>query len=636
LRGIRNFDERIIRFDNGLNIVCGPNESGKSTIVDSLLYAVTDDIEDVTSLRKWNTGYSRIDLQYETDTKHNYTVSRIIYPEKKSKLEDSTIVEDPETISRMLQEHFGTINRAIFENSSVVKHNEMEILRKMDSKQIIREQIQVALTGTAERSTEEVMKYLEKNIDSLEKSLRDVLYQKEACEQKMRPYTGIDEEYSRLNEKIAVYQKDLKEYQKKHELYTSRILYKDLMRDIKEIKKRIEQVEDKESYIAALPFEQVAKVETHQKERSRLNEGMEGLVSIIKEREAEKRKMEQDLEKEQKGGITKWLGSLFGRSKKREEKEKKIAALEEILRRDRRDFHEMERAHEDKRAAIKNLNLEIGSYRGKGLAYLDSMKELYQRQIEELLQGHTKEEFKNAASRKQQDADKLRSVMFRTYPDLLEKDLEETHREKRDVEEKIRMLQEEIDRAKIELENIQKKKEEKDRIQRSLNALNAQKMDLETKKGVDELTLETIQSVYADLKNLFIPQLEEKAGRILNQITRGKYQRMSIQREDLDIQVGLPDRTVTVTSLSQGTKDQLHLSLRIALSELLSGGRNLPLLFDESFYTSDEKRLNETFGVLKDIARTTQVILFTHNEDFLQHGNPIILESAEDTLNGAQ
>jgi uncharacterized protein YhaN len=111
---------------------------------------------------------------------------------------------------------------------------------------------------------------------------------------------------------------------------------------------------------------------------------------------------------------------------------------------------------------------------------------------------------------------------------------------------------------------------------------------------------------------------------------------MSIRRVDLDILIGLPDRTVEVTSLSQGTKDQLHLSLRIALSELLSGGRNLPLLFDESFYTSDEKRLNETFAVLKDIARTTQVILFTHNEDFLQHGNPIILESAEDTLNGAQ
>jgi DNA repair exonuclease SbcCD ATPase subunit len=636
LRGIRNFDEKIIRFDNGLNIVCGPNESGKSTIVDSLLYAVTEDIEDVTSLRRWNTDYSRIDLQYETDTRYNYTVSRTVYPEKRSKLEDSTIVEDPETISKTLQEHFGTINRVIFENSSVVKHNEMEILRKMDSKQIIREQIQVALTGAAERSTEDVIKYLEENINGMEKSLREVLYQKEECGQKLRPYTGIDEEYSGLHEKIAVYQGDLKEYQKKHESYTSRILYRDLMRDIQEIKKRIELAEDIESYIAALPFENVAEVETLQKERARINERMEGLVSLIKEREAEKRKLEQGLEKEQKGGITKWLGSLFGRSKKREEKEKKVAALEEILKGYRRDFYEMERENEDTRAAIKNLNQEIGSYRGKGLAYLNSIKDQYQRQIEELLQGHTKEEFINAASRKQQDADKLRSAMFRTYPELLEKDLEETHREKGSVEEKIRMLREEIDRARIELEDIQRKKEEKDRIQRSLNALNAQKIDLETKKEVDEVTLETIQSVYADLKNLFIPRLEEKAGRILNQITRGKYKSMSIRREDLDILIGLPDRTVEVTSLSQGTKDQLHLSLRIALSELLSGGRNLPLLFDESFYTSDEKRLNETFAVLKDIARTTQVILFTHNEDFLQHGNPIILESAEDTLNGAQ
>ena len=632
LRGIRNFDKKIIQFQDGLNIVCGLNESGKSTILDSLLFCITGTAEHVPSLIKWGTEYSRIDLVYKTDTKQIYTLSRVIYPRQKSKLENKTIIENPETIKAVIQQHFGSDDRRVFENSSVVKQNQMEILENTGSKRFMKAQIQFAITG-AERTTEEVLAILQENLEDLKKSAEKIRHNTESCEAKLRLFAVIDEQYSKLTTKLRVYREDLKEHQKKYNIYTDRIHYSALLEDIRETQKAFERIENIEGYINAIPFAEVAEAEALQKELTRTEKGMERLISHIKEKEEDIKRLKTDLSRLEKG-FSKLFMVLFG-SKKKEKIEKGILSLGESLKTYKNDFYEMETAIEDITLRKRCLVNKIGDYSGKSLDYINQIKEEYQKEILMLLNGLQKEELKNSLLQKQKDVDNLRSAIFRVYPDLLNKNDQQIQSEKEDLEHVIEMLQKEIESSRITLKDIEIRKRERDRIQSGLNAVKAQKEELQTKREVDQIVLETLSSTYAELKDLFIPRLEEKAGRILNKITRGKYQSMSIQREDLDIQVGLPDRTVTVTSLSQGTKDQLHLSLRIALSELLSGGRNLPLLFDESFYTSDEKRLNETFGVLKDIARTTQVILFTHNEDFLQHGNPIILESAGDTLNGA-
>ncbi len=615
LKGVRNFHEKTIEFQDGLNIVCGPNESGKTTILDSLLFCITGDPRELNSLIQWKAEHSSINVQYETETTQVYTLTRTLFPEQEAKLENTVIMEDPDAISTMLREHFGSTNKMILENSSVVKHNEMEVLRKMDSKEIVKDQMQVALSGNVERSTEDVIRVLERSIADLDLSLREVEYKRENLERRLNPYTGIDEEYSNLTNKIKVYQDDLEDYQGKYEAYTSRILYGDLTRDIKETCKRLEHIEDIESYSAAIPFGEVAEIETLQMELKRKEEGMESLISLIKEREKE-------LGKYQKGGFFTWVKSLFGKDV---HAEKRISTQEDLLRSYKEDQYKLEREAEEIRARIKELNNQTSSYKGMRPEELNHIKERNQRKVEELLQGLTKEELVNLIYKKQDDADKLRSAIFREHPELLEKDDQQIHHEKGYLEGKVGILEKESEDTQLMLEDVTRRKQEKDRIQGELNRVNAQKEELDTKKAVDQLVLDTIRSVYTDLKDLFIPQLEEKTGQILQKITRGKYSKISIRREDLAIFVEVPDRMLNIALLSQGTKDQLYFSLRIALSELLSGGRNLPLLFDESFYTSDEKRLKETIAVLQEIAQNTQVILFTHNEDFLEYGTPIML-----------
>ena len=625
LKGIRNFDEKTIEFGDGLNIVCGPNESGKSTILDSVLYCITG-MEVVPTLVGWDAEYSCIDLKYKTDTGHVYTLSRTLYPDKKSRLENTTIVENPESISAIIEDHFGSSDRVVLENSSFVRHNEMEILRKMDSKEVIKRQMQLALTGTAQRTTEEVIKILEDSIEDVKVSVEKLEYAQEDIQWRMKPYTTVEDEYSKLATRLEVYKGDLEGYQTKYDVYTTRLDYETLFRDIEETQKKLEHIEDIEGYIAAIPFDEVEEIEGLQKETQRIEEGMESLTFLIREREDELGKLRLGRNGEGKG-LLKWFSSLFGGQKKKEDIDKRVCTLEEELRDFRRDFYELERKLEDIRGAQKNLINTVGEYKGKGLDYLTKTKEAYTKEIDDLLQGLTREEVILLLSQKREDADRLRSTIFRVSPELLERDVNEVCREKEKVAEKIGILRKEIEDSEEELSNVLRRKREKERIQRESNALNAQKSDLSTRKAVDEIVLNTLHSVYTELKDLFIPQLEEKTSRIMHKITRGKYKTISIRRVDLEVSVKLQDKSVNIRSLSQGTKDQLYFAMRIALSDLLSGGRNLPLLFDESFYTSDKKRLEETFTVLKEITENTQVILFTHNENFLEHGNPIILES---------
>jgi DNA repair exonuclease SbcCD ATPase subunit len=622
LKNIRRFHERTIEFGDGLNIVCGPNESGKSTILDSLLYAIAGEIEDVSNMRRWKSEYSSLHLQYETDTRETYTVSRTIYPEIKCRMVNFIIMEDPETISSTLKDHFGSTLKAVLESSAIVRHNQMAILKKMDSREIIKEQVQAALTGS-ETSAEEVMVMLRANIEDYRKSLRDMDYKIENCRGNLIPYVGVDEAYDMLMSKIHVYREDMKTRQREHEMHTKKLLYSNTVRDIDEIQRRLEEIEDIESYREALPFDEVTNIEKLDKEMKRLEDGMESLISLIKEREEESMQIRK--ESDEKGFLS-WLSSLFGKSKEKKDMEKRALAIEEVLKEYRRDFYELEKKIEDTRIKKNDLTMQIPDYGGKGVEYYYQIDDEYKRRISELLKEFTEEELVQSLSQKQEDADRLRASIFREYPHLLDVDDVNVMKERENLKEMIDMLIHEIEDSEMKLESVKVRKKEKERIQRDLNMLKAQELEIKTRNEVDQIVFDTLDEIYNELKNLFIPQLEEKTGQILQRITRGKYKRIRIGREDLEIKVELPDQIIGMELLSQGTKDQLYFSLRIGLSELLSGGRNLPLLFDESFYTSDENRLKETFSFLEEIALNKQVILFTHNEDFLKYGNPIILE----------
>ncbi|WP_244275357.1 ATP-binding protein [Oceanobacillus kimchii] len=77
-------------------------------------------------------------------------------------------------------------------------------------------------------------------------------------------------------------------------------------------------------------------------------------------------------------------------------------------------------------------------------------------------------------------------------------------------------------------------------------------------------------------------------------------------------------RRFHVNELSQGTIDQLYISLRFAISKIMSQQYLLPFLIDDALVHFDTKRMERVINILRRTAKNQQVILFTCKEEIMQ------------------
>jgi len=95
-------------------------------------------------------------------------------------------------------------------------------------------------------------------------------------------------------------------------------------------------------------------------------------------------------------------------------------------------------------------------------------------------------------------------------------------------------------------------------------------------------------------------------------------------------------RELCIDQLSQGARDQLLLSIRLGVSDLLSGSVPLPFFFDDAFVHFDESRLALAKKTLDGLGR--QWILLSHRKDLSNWADPIftneLSESGESTPTG--
>ncbi len=92
--------------------------------------------------------------------------------------------------------------------------------------------------------------------------------------------------------------------------------------------------------------------------------------------------------------------------------------------------------------------------------------------------------------------------------------------------------------------------------------------------------------------------------------------------------------TVLVDAMSEGTRDQLYLALRLAALELQrERGVDLPVILDDVLITSDDVRAGCVFKALEEFSVSGQVIVFTHHQHLLHIArrtvNPDVLAVVE-------
>jgi len=217
---------------------------------------------------------------------------------------------------------------------------------------------------------------------------------------------------------------------------------------------------------------------------------------------------------------------------------------------------------------------------------------------------------------------------------------------KENNEKRLRKLQEfknETNQLNNALETLERTKEEKNQELILLRASNIKEPNIlaedieEKQEDLDRLIdhAESLKIAYTILTEAIteyeeshLDRLSDATSKMFYQFTQGKYSKVEV----------LSDGTVSVFPvdgspfdsefLSAGALDQLYLSIRIAVTDLISSDIKLPYIFDDSFVNFDNERLNQALKSLKDISQDRQVILLSHDHKYKSFGDKVIELSA--------
>jgi uncharacterized protein YhaN len=111
------------------------------------------------------------------------------------------------------------------------------------------------------------------------------------------------------------------------------------------------------------------------------------------------------------------------------------------------------------------------------------------------------------------------------------------------------------------------------------------------------------------------------ASALFARLTLGSFERLSVdfEREPLKLQGRRPDGAmVDIDGMSEGTRDQLYLALRLAALEMHLGQAHvLPFIADDLFINYDDRRSRAGLEALGALSRQTQVLFLTHHDHLL-------------------
>ena len=143
-----------------------------------------------------------------------------------------------------------------------------------------------------------------------------------------------------------------------------------------------------------------------------------------------------------------------------------------------------------------------------------------------------------------------------------------------------------------------------------------------------QLSLDALQAANTTLQNRFSPELGRRAAEIFADMTGSTWSHILLDRDfHLSAESGSDPTRRSVQLLSAGTADQLYLAVRLAICEMiLPPEQNPPLILDDALLTFDDARLSTTLDYLTRLGAQRQILLFTcqGREAALLEGRPSV------------
>ncbi len=601
INGFGKLENKEIEFSDGINIITGKNESGKSTLlkfITSMFYGASKNkngklIPDFDKYKPWNTEEYSGRITYNLDNGEQYEIYRefkkkspIIYNESKDDITKKYQI-DKNKENTFFREQTGITEENFF-STSISEQENVKLSNSMKN-EVIQKLSNIVTTGSESTSYEKAIEKLNK------KQLEEVGNKRSVG----RPINQVEEEIEKIEEeKKTVETYKNKKYQVEEEKQTLKT-----------------DLEDNEVILDLLRRQKI-NIEKTELEKQKNNIFKKVLEENIENQNRIQEKIKNVIEERKEDlksnkivyiiaiimiivitipsiilkkyimlilNIIPIISMIFYLTKKHKKKLKikksgkkayqERAILEEELQRLKEDYNKKE-------------------------------KEIQKREEEILLEQKNNEgritiEFLNKI-----DQEIIEDILSTKYENIVEF-IDEKEREK--AEYKITEKTIEVDN-----ENIIKKLEDLVEMDEKLENLYEKKDDLLQLNNMYEMAKEEIQNAYQEIKENITPEFMEELKNILSDVTNGKYNEAYLDSENNILIETENGKYMPVEMLSTGTIDLIYLALRIsAVKEITK--ENMPIVLDESFAYYDDERMTKILEYLSKI-NEHQILIFTCSE----------------------
>ena len=183
----------------------------------------------------------------------------------------------------------------------------------------------------------------------------------------------------------------------------------------------------------------------------------------------------------------------------------------------------------------------------------------------------------------------------------------------RDIKEKSNLLLEERASLLFETNRLLEDEEQSKKLQQ-LEAKKSELNELVKKWAAYKTVVEAIKQTLSQLKEERLPEVLEKAKKYFQILTASSYERLEFTPEGLFEAVKPTGERFRIAELSQATKEQAYIALRIALAVSLKERLSFPIILDDPFVHFDRNRLTQVVQLMKELQNEHQLLYFTCHE----------------------
>ena len=154
---------------------------------------------------------------------------------------------------------------------------------------------------------------------------------------------------------------------------------------------------------------------------------------------------------------------------------------------------------------------------------------------------------------------------------------------------------------------------DEDQLQRRMSMGRRRLAELERTNLAITYAQSALETAMQELQRRFAPDITRRAEYYLSRLTGGIYDRILID-DELNVLAARSSESTLRTAAwrSEGTGDQIYLALRLAVWEAMTP--EAPLVLDDAFLRFDNERLGYAMGLLRELSPRHQILLFTCQE----------------------